>query len=208
MKESSGSSRPCGEAGQQALRHSAVLHQLHMRLFIGIPIANAVVAELAAISARLRSAADRLRWAAPDTWHITLQFLGTVSPEQYSCLTTHLGELRSQPVPIHLGTLGVFDRAGIFYAGVELSPALVSLQQRVVTTTARYGFLPESRPFRPHITLARSKGHDCGQQLAGLMTKLRIQPRFTPFAAHEFLLYESHLRPGGSQYEVRARFPL
>jgi len=179
-----------------------------MRLFVGIPLADAVVAELAEITARLRSAADGLRWAAPESWHITLEFLGNSSPEQYNCLVARLEALRSPPVPIRLAGLGVFDRAGIFYAGVELAPALVSLQPLVVAATALCGFQPEGRPFHPHITLARCKGQGRARQLAALMTKLRIQPAFTPFTAQEFLLYESHLRPGGAHYEVRARFPL
>ena len=179
-----------------------------MRLFIGIPLADAVVAELAAISARLRSTAGGLRWSAPASWHITLQFLGNASPEQYNCLTARLGELRSPPVPIHLAELGVFDRAGIFYACVELTSPLISLQKRVEAATALCGFQPESRGFHPHITLARCKGQSHTRQLTRLLARERLQPRFTPFAAQEFLLYESHLRAGGSEYEVRVRFRL
>lgn len=47
-----------------------------MRLFIGIPLAADVVRELAALTARLRSPSDGLRWSAAEDWHITLQFLG------------------------------------------------------------------------------------------------------------------------------------
>ncbi len=179
-----------------------------MRLFIGIPLADAVIAELAAVSAGLRSAADGLRWAAPESWHITLEFLGNATPEQYGCLTARLAGVRSLPVPIRLAALGVFDRAGIFYAGVELAPPLVALQQRIAAATALCGFQPENRPFHPHITLARSKGQGRARQLGELLARLQVQPAFARFAANEFLLYESHLRPGGSQYEVRARFPL
>ena len=45
-----------------------------MRLFAGIPLAAAVIDELSAISIRLRSNDDGLRWSAPESWHITLQF--------------------------------------------------------------------------------------------------------------------------------------
>jgi RNA 2',3'-cyclic 3'-phosphodiesterase len=184
------------------------LDYLRMRLFVGIPLADAVAAELAEVAARWRSAADSLRWAAPESWHITLQFLGNAGPEQYNCLTARLRELRSPPVPIRLTTLGIFERTGIVFAGVDLAPALVSLQQRIVAATALCGFQPEDRPFHPHITLARSKGRSGARQLAALMAKLRVQPEFTPFTAREVLLYQSHLGPSGSNYEVRARFPL
>ena len=179
-----------------------------MRLFIAIPLADAVVAELAAVSARLRSAADGLRWAAPESWHITLQFLGNTTPEQYNCLAARLARVSSPPIPIRLDALGLFDRTGIFYVGVDLTPPLVSLQQCVVAATALCSFQPESRSFHPHITLARSKGQGRARQLGELLSRLPVRPSFTCFVAREFLLYESHLRPDGSHYDVRARFPL
>jgi 2'-5' RNA ligase len=179
-----------------------------MRLFIGIPLAAAVLSELKAVSARLRSNADGLRWAAPETWHITLQFLGNTDPERYQCLVDRLGALRCPLVPVRLEELGCFDRAGIFFAGVGLTPELVSLEQRVTAATALCGFVAEARPFRPHITLARAKGHAGGRALRELESRVHSQPAFTRFVAREFLLYESHLAPSGSRYEIRARFPL
>jgi 2'-5' RNA ligase len=186
-----------------------------MRLFVGIPLADVVVRELAAVVARLRSpAADRkppvggLRWTAPESWHITLQFLGETTPEQYECLAARLGEVRSTSVAVQLGELGFFDRAGVFYVDTGLTQGLVALEQRVVAATSKCGFVAESRPFHPHITLARAKGQGRSADLRELGGKIRSQPAFTRFTAREFLLYESHLGPGGSKYEVRGRFGL
>ncbi len=53
-----------------------------MRLFVGIALADAVVRELESVVARLRSSDSGLRWTEPDSWHITLQFLGNTTPEQ------------------------------------------------------------------------------------------------------------------------------
>ncbi len=100
--------------------------------------------------------ADGLRWSAPESWHITLQFLGNTP--QYECIVARLRELRSPPVPIQLEGLGFFERAGVFFAGVGLTPELQALQQRVTAATGLCGFIPETRPYHPHITLARSKG--------------------------------------------------
>lgn len=187
-----------------------------MRLFIGIPLAAQVISELSAIVARYRRREDGLRWAAPETWHITLQFLGDTSPEQYKCLAASLAELRSSQVPVRLEDLGFFDRTGIFFAGVQVTPKLLTLHQSVIATTSRCGFAPESRPFHPHITLARAKSKDRGQRseirgqsgLSGLKARVLPQNRFTCFDAQEFNLYESFPGPGGSRYEIRERFPL
>jgi len=179
-----------------------------MRLFIGIPLADAVAGELSTLVSRLRPGTPNLRWTARDTWHITLQFLGNATAEQLQCLGARLSEVHSPPVPIQIGEPGFFDRAGAFFADVVASPALTGLQQRVVDTTAQCGFATDARPFHPHITLARAKGHGSGLGLRELMGGLHSQPRFSSFTAQEFLLYESHLERHGARYEVLGRFPI
>jgi RNA 2',3'-cyclic 3'-phosphodiesterase len=179
-----------------------------MRLFVGIPLAAPVIEELSALSLRLQSKADGLRWYSPESWHITLQFLGNTSQEQYGCLIGRLGELRSPAVPIALEGTGFFDHAGIFFAGVNLTPELLSLEQRVTAATSLCGSIPETRPYHPHITLARSKGRYSAGKIRELKSKIRRQPTFTKFVAKEFLLYESFPGPTGSRYEIRERFSL
>lgn len=165
---------------------------------------------------RLRPEAPGLRWSAPESWHITLQFLGSSTVEQLDCLTLRLAELGAAPVAVRLGNLGVFARAGVFLVEVERTPELEKLQRRVVDATAQCGFAAEGRPYHPHITLARANG-DGRRQLRRIQERQagppavsgrRVEVRFTPFIATEVLLYESHLGPGGSKYEVKARFAL
>ncbi|HTW61408.1 MAG TPA: RNA 2',3'-cyclic phosphodiesterase [Terracidiphilus sp.] len=177
-----------------------------MRLFLAIPLAESVAAELARLTSRLRSAAPDLRWSAPDSWHITLQFLGETTPAQYECLIPRLAGLRSPPFLVRLAQPGLFDRAAILHLGVEPTPQLLELQQRIVAETTPCGFEPESRPYHPHITLARSKSRS--RNLHSLAARLPGQGSLTAFTAREFLLYESHLSSSGSTYEVRHRFPL
>jgi 2'-5' RNA ligase len=177
-----------------------------MRLFIGIPLAAAVIDELRIASARLRSSADGLRWTAPESWHVTLQFLGNTSTDQLACVVPHLRALQSPPVPVCLEALDCFERAGVLIARIQPTPELLLLQQRVTSATQPCGFLPETRPYQPHITLARSKGRQ--HNLSQLKAKLHHPSNFTRFIAREFLLYESFLSPDGSRYEIRERFPL
>ncbi len=179
-----------------------------MRLFTGIPLAAPVIDELSAASLRLQSSGDGLRWSTAESWHITLQFLGNTGQEQYDCMVARLRELCSPPVAIELGEMGFFDHAGIFFAGVNLTHELLSLQRRLTAATGLCGYIPETRPYHPHITLARSKGKSGVQGLRKLKTKIHRQPRFTRFVAGEFLLYESFTKPTGSQYQIRERFPL
>jgi 2'-5' RNA ligase len=177
-----------------------------MRLFIGIPLASAVVDQLSSLSLRLRSNDDGLRWSTPESWHITLQFLGSTSAEQYACIVSRLRELRFSPMSISLGSLGFFERAGVFFTEVELTPELTSLQRSVLAATSQCEFTPEDRQYHPHITLARTKGRHGKPALRKLKDQIRVQPRFAGFTTDEFLLYESFLGPSGSRYEIRERF--
>jgi 2'-5' RNA ligase len=176
-----------------------------MRLFVGIPLVPAVVEELSAISLQLQSKADGMRWTAPESWHITLQFLGNTA--EYDCIVARLQELRSLPVTIQLEGLGFFDRAGVFFAGIAESQELSLLQRRVTAATGACGFVPETRPYHPHITLARNKGKGI-KALRDLKARIHREPKFTGFVAEEFVLYESHLKFTGSKYEIRERFSL
>lgn len=179
-----------------------------MRLFVALPQSDAVLGELAAIVARLRRKDDGLRWMQPESWHITLQFLGNTDPEQYECLLARLGEVRSRPVPVRLDELSFFPRVGVFFAGVRIAPELELLANRITAATNSCGFVAETRAFHPHITLARARGQNRGQPLRTLESRVQHQPAFTRFVASEFLLYESHLSPSGSTYEVLRSFPL
>jgi RNA 2',3'-cyclic 3'-phosphodiesterase len=108
---------------------------------------------------------------------------------------------------VRMGAVNVFDRAGALVVDVALTEELMALQKRVAEMTRKCGFVPEERTYHPHITLARAKG-DGRRQLKELKSRIETVPKLSMFIANEFLLYESHLGPGGSKYEVQGRFPL
>ncbi len=135
-------------------------------MFVGIPLEGAVVRELGALTERLKGPDDGLRWATAAGWHITLQFLGKTSAEQCDCVTKELGAIRRSRLGIELEAPGFFERAGVFFAGVRVSPELASLQQAVTAATARCGFAAEERPYHPHITLARSREGRSGAEVS------------------------------------------
>ena len=184
------------------------LNWFTMRLFVGITLAEKVVEQLERACARLRMHADGLRWSAPHAWHITLQFLGNANAEQFDCLLVRLAEVRAAVVPVRLGELGVFERPGVLLVKVDPTVELVELQQRVVEATAKCGFVPEERPYQPHITLARAKSEGGRRHLKTLKGRADAQPQFAGFTAREFVLFESHLGPEGSRYEVRGRMQI
>lgn len=194
-----------------------------MRLFVGIAAAGDLLLELTALVDKLRPRAPGLRWSKPESWHVTLQFLGNADEEQLERLKARLEEVRAAPVPVRLDGLGVFKGPGIFYVEVEPTAALVALQKRVVAATAQCGFVAEERAYRPHFTLARAKNEAGRRELKKLNEQIsgsasqrasesadgRISAAHHAVSiAREFVLYESHAEAGGSRYEARARFAM
>jgi RNA 2',3'-cyclic 3'-phosphodiesterase len=179
-----------------------------MRLFVAIQLAPDVVDALDRLSHSLRASGDGLRWSSPETWHITLQFLGETSMEQYNCFVQHLGAIKSPAIPIWLRGTGGFDRAGVFFAAVDVSAELRQLEKLVTAATSQCGVVAEDRPYHPHVTLARAKGDNRMRALRELKTRAKTSMEFPPFVAHEFLLFESFLSSDGVRHQIRNRFPL
>ena len=185
-----------------------------MRLFIGIPLASITTRDLAAEVNRLQSTSrnpartDSYRWSARESWHITLQFLGSTTAQQFECVVARLRALHHIPIHIQIGALGTFARAGVLFVDVHVTPQLLALQQSVTAATANCGFTPEDRPYHPHITLARRKGRGGDKQFRNLQLQTSPSPHFSSFTAESFVIYESVPSPEGSRYEIRERFPL
>jgi RNA 2',3'-cyclic 3'-phosphodiesterase len=179
-----------------------------MRLFVGLPLASEVSKELSEAVARLKAPRDAMRWTTPESWHITLQFLGNTDQKHCDCVLERLAEIHATPVQVRLGNLVLFDRAGVFVVDVVSSVELVALAERVAAATVRCGFAVEARPYHPHITLGRAKGEGRDGALKALLARVPREAKFAGFRATELLLYESHTMLEGAKYEVRGRFEL
>ena len=194
---------------EQHAPHAPSPERRVLRLFIGIPLAAATANDLVTLANRIRpKATDGLRWSAPESWHITLQFLGSTTPQQFECVAAQLSKLRHATVHIKLGALGTFARAGVLFVDVHVTPQLLALQQSVTAATANCGFIQEDRPYHPHITLARRKGRCGDRQFRNLQLQMNPPPILSSFSAESFALYESIPTSEGSRYEIRERYPL
>ena len=151
---------------------------------------------------------DGLRWSTPGQWHVTLVFLGGVDDEARAPLVRELATVRQAPLRLHIERLGVFERSGILHAEVEVSPQLLRLYEAVAASVKRAGLQMEDRPYRAHITLARSRNREGRKAIARLRSSTERQKVSAQWEAVEFLLYESQLSPGGSRYVVQERFLL
>lgn len=179
-----------------------------MRLFVGMAVSEAVKDALERLTLRLRAKDDGLRWSTPDQWHVTLVFLGEVGDEARAGLVRELAGVRRPALTLRMDGLGVFQRVGILHAQVEVSPELLRLYEAVAAAVKRAGLPVEDRPYRAHITLARSRNRDGRKTMERLKRAAEQQRLHEHWDAREFLLYESQLSPRGSTYVVQERFAL
>jgi RNA 2',3'-cyclic 3'-phosphodiesterase len=181
-----------------------------MRLFTGLDLPSEVVRTLDALLDRLRPAA-RLKWSPPANLHVTTRFIGEWPAERLPDLRAALAGLPSHPpIPIHIRKLGFFPNPHsprTFWAGVEASPDLAALASEIDRALDPLGLPPESRPFSPHLTLARIKEPLPLQNLRETIAALPSLD-FGSFTADRFFLYQSRQSPSGSVYTRLAEFPL
>jgi RNA 2',3'-cyclic 3'-phosphodiesterase len=144
----------------------------------------------------------------PDNWHLTLRFLGEVDQAAYHCLLEELGKINlGAPFEIGFAGLGAFPRpskATVLWVGVDRGhQPLCALAAAVQSATAAAGFAPEPRAFSPHLTISRMRSPvnvDPIVQKAGVFGM--------QMAVTQVVLYRSHLRPTGAQYQPLQRFDL
>ena len=180
-----------------------------MRLFAGLPLHLDAVERLTALRLRLASPQDGLRWSPPEQWHLTLRFFGEADGDSERDLKEQLSNIQEPSPAMRLEGLGTFPSKGILYAEVAQSPALGELHAKVQAIAVACALAPDSHPFRPHITLARSRNRH------GLETLKRLSTPALPslgvpilWSAPEMLLYGTVVQPGGAVYTTLARFAL
>jgi 2'-5' RNA ligase len=132
-----------------------------VRAFIAIELPAEIKRSLGELENRFKSRNYRAKWVTAESIHLTLKFLGGISVDSISDVT-HVIEKAAAGTPcfrLAVSGLGVFpnlQRVQIVWAGVtgELDE-LSRLQKRIDAGLESLRFIPESRPFTAHLTIAR-----------------------------------------------------
>lgn len=177
------------------------------RIFVAFPVPDAVSDNLA----RLRGGDSRgnIRWVAPANYHLTLAFLGDVQPQRIDDVIDVVYRATADVrEPLHLVAQGVgaypnMERARVLWAGLAGDmERLVALQAALLQAFTQALFTPDTKRFRPHITVARMRR---AQPIPARMPLLEL---FGEWWADEVQVIESVLRPSGPTYIPLADIPL
>ncbi len=138
------------------------------------------------------------RWVHHMDLHITLAFLGNAPSEKLSIAADNvhkaLQELKGFQLKINgLGTFGKIESPRIFWVDTKDSVELKEVRKKVFTACLEAGFQLETRPFKPHITLARKWTGDENFQTKFLNAWNELQSEPLEFTVNEVVLYQTHL---------------
>lgn len=134
-----------------------------------------------------------------ENWHVTLRFLDVIDQVTYERFLTGLervGEQFSFPIALHgFGAFPNPRKATVFWAGIGTGTRDISLLNELTEEAAlSAGFLPEERPFHPHLTLARIRPPADVRDLVDEDLDLG-------WRCDHLVVYRSHLGRGPARYE-------
>lgn len=194
-----------------------------IRVFLAVEVSQVLRAELATIQQELKHRIEpemkrgtRISWAQPASIHLTLKFLGDMDEQVidplYAALEQAVGGQLAVTVPLE--RLGVFPHlqsprvlwvgpSENWEKGVE-ARRVVEIHGAIEEACERVNFLRETRPFSPHLTLARIKMGE--RHVGAALAKsgmLDLPVAVGSLVMESVVLMQSELRPTGSIYTKR-----
>lgn len=165
-----------------------------MRLFVAAWPPPEVVASLHELS---RPDVGGVRWSTEDQWHVTLRFLGDV--ERVDDLVDALSSISIAAAEVIVGPATSRLGAGILMVPVH---GLDAFARAVHEVTEPFVSIPEHRPFKGHVTVARARSKSEVPRL------LEGTPFSASWTATSFALVRSQTKPTGAVYTDVETFSL
>ena len=167
------------------------------RLFFGLWPDDAVRTALSQAATELLG--KRIKRVASANLHLTLAFAGAVSQPVRQCLEAAAADIQGSAFDLCIDHVGHWPRPRIAWIGpTHTPPALWSLAGQLRTVLAGCGLQTETRPYQPHITVARK------------ISKVPVAAQIDPVAwsVRRFCLLESVSAPRGVSYHILASWML
>lgn len=171
-----------------------------VRLFAALELPADVRAALHGWAVEVGGREPVLRILAPEALHVTLVFLGWQSDDVVDEIGAAV-RAAARPLP-QLAVTGAAwlppRRPGVLVADLKPSFSLDEMQGELLDGLTAY-HEPETRPFRPHVTVARvPRGKRVGEREV-------VAPPTVVFHSAGLVLYRSRLGRGGATYEAILR---
>lgn len=172
------------------------------RLFTAVEIPEIVRSQLSLVRGNLAGA----KWVETEDMHLTIRFFGDIGNLEADEIVSALERVDFTPFEVRITDLGVFggrDPRAI-YAGIADCEELNVLQRASERAARSAGLPPETRAFKPHITLARLK--NAKPDLVARFLSARPPLQAWPFTVEQFALMSSRPGVGGGPYVREEHF--
>lgn len=185
-----------------------------MRCFLAVPVAEPALGETRRFQALLADRVAGVRWARPETLHLTVHFFGPLDDSRAATAVDRVAPVaaRTPTFDMELGRLGAFPPRGVprvLWLGPRSEVAQLSalaLECRRVLAGA--GFDVESRQYHPHCTLGRVRAVWSEDERTSWKALAAEPAPLTRFTATRLVLYESRSASGGAVYTEHSMVPL
>lgn len=184
-----------------------------MRAFVAVVLPEAVRAACSGLIAELRADFPKVRWVRPENIHLTLRFLGEITPEVGERMRQSVTAAVADMAPFEVAArgMGCFPnprRPAVVWVGVHPGgDGLTRLQQAAERCAIDAGLPPEKRRFVPHLTIGRVRRAEMAGGWEGAIARYAAFDAGA-WAVRDVALFASELHPAGARYTRLATIPL
>lgn len=149
------------------------------------------------------------RWRPTEAMHVTLRFAGDIAETLADDFDAALSAISVDVFDIALSGAGAFGEGAdihAVWAGVAESTQLRRLASRCESAARGAGLKPDTRAWRPHVTLAYLNRPDPARVAAWIQGHNLLKS--PPFPVTSFGLYSSWRTDRGSAYRQERTYPL
>lgn len=176
-----------------------------MRLFIAIDLPGKAKETIEKIKLELKGLKG-IKPVATENIHLTLKFLGEVSPNKAKEITEALKQVKFKPFKIAISKMGVFpneQKAQVLWIDAEPAEPLIEIKRQIDAALPRF---KDDHPFKNHITFVRIKYISTDADKKKILDILKKPVEKTEFMVSKFKLYKSDMQPSGPEYEVMEEY--
>ncbi|GCE27961.1 RNA 2',3'-cyclic phosphodiesterase [Dictyobacter alpinus] len=177
------------------------------RTFIALEMNAVLQSHLSGFIHQVAPVLPGMKWVNPQGIHLTLAFLGELDDEQLADVSAAAQETawQASSFTYHLTRPGIFGpprQPRVLWMGIEEnSGSLVQVHRFLQQQLSQRNFSLDTRPFSPHLTLARGKMPLTPQEYASLQKLLaRPQPSAQTYPATYLHVMKSELTSTGAHY--------
>jgi 2'-5' RNA ligase len=177
-----------------------------VRLFIAIDLPCDITERLRVPQDTLRKSRARLSLVNPSIIHLTLKFIGEVPEQKVEQVKAALSAVSFPSFDLKVGCISANSprQPRVVWCGITDDGKTALLHDRVEEALAPLGIPRDTRPYRPHATIARVKRFD-----PSLISCIREIPQeeFGSCPVRSWQLKKSTLTPQGPVYETLLEVP-